>query len=71
MSVVYSDVLHKQKDLFLDDVREDCLRILPNMKQSAHAYLLKPLHKILKVSLLHISRIFFSYPFCVTFWGII
>lgn len=48
---VCSDVLHKQRGLFSEDVAENLLRILPDMKQSAHAYLLKPVHEVLKVSL--------------------
>ncbi|CAI5697053.1 unnamed protein product [Oreochromis niloticus] len=36
------------RDLFPEDVRENCLRGLTEMKQSAHTYLLKPVHKILK-----------------------
>lgn len=47
---VCSDVLHKQRDLFSVGVGENLLRILPDMKQSAHAYLLKPVHQVLKVS---------------------
>ncbi|XP_039459627.1 tumor necrosis factor alpha-induced protein 2-like [Oreochromis aureus] len=36
------------RDLFPEDVRENCLRGLTEMKQSAYTYLLKPVHKILK-----------------------
>ncbi|KAI3367095.1 hypothetical protein L3Q82_008160 [Scortum barcoo] len=42
------DVLTKRKHLFIEDVRETCLLALPDMKQSAHTYLLKPVHEVLK-----------------------
>lgn len=48
---VLSEVLQKQKTLFTDDVREECLRILGDMRRAAHQYLLKPVHEALKVSL--------------------
>uniref|UniRef100_A0A3P9AZC2 Tumor necrosis factor alpha-induced protein 2-like n=1 Tax=Maylandia zebra TaxID=106582 RepID=A0A3P9AZC2_9CICH len=35
-------------DLFPENVRENCLQVLTEMKQSAHTYLLTPVHKILK-----------------------
>ncbi|KAE8290327.1 hypothetical protein D5F01_LYC12049 [Larimichthys crocea] len=44
----FSDVLQKKSHLFPNDVRENCLLILPDMKQTAHAYLLKPIHEALK-----------------------
>ncbi|KAM9341656.1 tumor necrosis factor alpha-induced protein 2 isoform 2-T2 [Symphorus nematophorus] len=44
----FSDVLVKKSHLFPDDVQEKCLLILPDMRQSAHAYLLKPVHEVLK-----------------------
>uniref|UniRef100_A0A3P8PJ96 Exocyst complex component Sec6 n=1 Tax=Astatotilapia calliptera TaxID=8154 RepID=A0A3P8PJ96_ASTCA len=37
-----------EHDLFPEDVRENCLQVLTEMKQSAHTYLLTPVHKILK-----------------------
>ncbi|CAI5697054.1 unnamed protein product [Oreochromis niloticus] len=36
------------RDLFPEDVRENCLQVLTEMKQSAHTYLLTPVHKVLK-----------------------
>lgn len=47
---VCRDVLDKNKELFTEDVRESSLHVLTDMKQSAHAYLLKPVHDVLKVS---------------------
>nr|XP_046269277.1 tumor necrosis factor alpha-induced protein 2-like isoform X2 [Scatophagus argus]XP_046269278.1 tumor necrosis factor alpha-induced protein 2-like isoform X2 [Scatophagus argus] len=44
----FSDVLQQQSHLFPEDVRKTCLLILPDMKQSAHRYLLKPVHEALK-----------------------
>ncbi|KAG8013091.1 Tumor necrosis factor alpha-induced protein 2 [Nibea albiflora] len=44
----FSDVLQKKSHLFPNDVREICLLVLPDMKQTAHAYLLKPIHEALK-----------------------
>lgn len=46
---VCRDVLVKTRHLFLEDVQESCLLVLPDMKQSAHTYLLKPVHEVLKV----------------------
>ncbi|XP_035761765.1 tumor necrosis factor alpha-induced protein 2-like [Neolamprologus brichardi] len=43
----FRDFLVKH-DLFPEDVRENCLQVLTEMKQSAHTYLLTPVHKILK-----------------------
>ncbi|XP_063355997.1 tumor necrosis factor alpha-induced protein 2-like isoform X2 [Pelmatolapia mariae] len=43
----FRDLLVKS-DLFPEDVRENCLQVLTEMKQSAHTYLLTPVHKILK-----------------------
>ncbi|XP_063355184.1 tumor necrosis factor alpha-induced protein 2-like isoform X1 [Pelmatolapia mariae] len=37
-----------EHDLFPEDVRENCLQVLTEMKQSAHTYLLTPVHKVLK-----------------------
>ncbi|XP_039897367.1 tumor necrosis factor alpha-induced protein 2-like isoform X3 [Simochromis diagramma] len=37
-----------EHDLFPENVRENCLQVLTEMKQSAHTYLLTPVHKILK-----------------------
>ncbi|XP_039459626.1 tumor necrosis factor alpha-induced protein 2-like [Oreochromis aureus] len=37
-----------EHDLFPENVREKCLQVLTEMKQSAHTYLLTPVHKILK-----------------------
>uniref|UniRef100_A0A668TGY7 Tumor necrosis factor, alpha-induced protein 2b n=1 Tax=Oreochromis aureus TaxID=47969 RepID=A0A668TGY7_OREAU len=36
------------RNLFPEDVRENCLPVLTEMKQSAYTYLLTPVHKILK-----------------------
>ncbi|XP_067336609.1 tumor necrosis factor alpha-induced protein 2-like [Channa argus] len=44
----FSDVLTKNRYLFPDDVQEDCLSVLTDMKQSAHTYLIKPVHEVLK-----------------------
>ncbi|XP_076604047.1 tumor necrosis factor alpha-induced protein 2-like [Chaetodon auriga] len=44
----FSDVLHKKSHLFPEEVQRDCLLILDDMKQSAHTYLLKPVHENLK-----------------------
>lgn len=46
-----SEVLQKQNMLFTDDVRQECLIILGDMKRAAHEYLLKPVHEALKVRL--------------------
>uniref|UniRef100_A0A3Q3WVK3 Uncharacterized protein n=1 Tax=Mola mola TaxID=94237 RepID=A0A3Q3WVK3_MOLML len=54
----FSDVLSKQSNLFSMDVRQDCLHILSDMRQSAHAYLLKPVHESLKVSFIRFQRRF-------------
>ncbi|XP_034715252.1 tumor necrosis factor alpha-induced protein 2 isoform X2 [Etheostoma cragini] len=42
------DVLNKKKQLFTEDVRESLLHVLTDMTQSAHSYLLKPVHDVLK-----------------------
>uniref|UniRef100_A0A8C7Y0B9 Uncharacterized protein n=1 Tax=Oryzias sinensis TaxID=183150 RepID=A0A8C7Y0B9_9TELE len=42
------DFLHKKTHLFPGTVREDCLCVLADMKQSACNYLLSPVHKVLK-----------------------
>ncbi|KAL3969142.1 tumor necrosis factor alpha-induced protein 2 [Sarotherodon galilaeus] len=44
----FRDFIITESHLFPEDVRENCLRGLTEMKQSAHTYLLKPVHKILK-----------------------
>ncbi|XP_051812544.1 tumor necrosis factor alpha-induced protein 2 isoform X2 [Acanthochromis polyacanthus] len=44
----FSDVLVRKKLLLPEDVRESCLCVLTDMRQSAHAYLLNPVHKVLK-----------------------
>ncbi|XP_031729063.1 tumor necrosis factor alpha-induced protein 2 isoform X1 [Anarrhichthys ocellatus] len=44
----FRDVLNKKRHLFIEDVRKNCLHVLTDMKQSAHAYLLKPVHEVLK-----------------------
>ncbi|XP_023268718.1 tumor necrosis factor alpha-induced protein 2 [Seriola lalandi dorsalis] len=44
----FRDVLSKNGHLFLEDVRQNCLHVLTDMKESAHAYLLNPVHKELK-----------------------
>ncbi|XP_039897390.1 tumor necrosis factor alpha-induced protein 2-like [Simochromis diagramma] len=44
----FRDFLIMESHLFPENVRENCLRSLTEMKQSAHTYLLTPVHKILK-----------------------
>lgn len=44
------DVLSRMTHLVPDGVRLECLSLLSDMTQSAHAYLLSPVHKVLKVS---------------------
>lgn len=44
------DVLNESGHLFVEDVRQNCLRVLSSMKESAHAYLLHPVYESLKVS---------------------
>nr|XP_019960318.1 PREDICTED: tumor necrosis factor alpha-induced protein 2 [Paralichthys olivaceus] len=44
----FRDVLEKNADLFQEDARRNCLRVLTDMKESAHVYLLSPVHKALK-----------------------
>ncbi|XP_019734279.1 tumor necrosis factor alpha-induced protein 2 isoform X1 [Hippocampus comes] len=41
--------LSTQSRLFPEDVREGCLSVLSDMKQSAHDYLLNPVHRNLKL----------------------
>lgn len=48
---VSRDVLENKRHLFTEDVQKNCLHVLADMKQSAHTYLLKPVHDGLKVSL--------------------
>ncbi|CAI5697056.1 unnamed protein product [Oreochromis niloticus] len=43
----FKDFLVKH-DLFPEDVQKNCLPVLTEMKQSAHTYLLTPVHKVLK-----------------------
>ncbi|XP_032381748.1 tumor necrosis factor alpha-induced protein 2 isoform X2 [Etheostoma spectabile] len=42
------DVLNNNKQLFTEDVRGSLSHVLTDMKQSAHSYLLKPVHDVLK-----------------------
>ncbi|XP_035530467.1 tumor necrosis factor alpha-induced protein 2-like isoform X2 [Morone saxatilis] len=44
----FTDVLLNRSQLFPKEVQEHCLLILRDMKQSAHMYLLKPVHETLK-----------------------
>ncbi|XP_030574338.1 tumor necrosis factor alpha-induced protein 2-like [Archocentrus centrarchus] len=44
----FRDFLTTKSHLFPEDVRENCLQVLTEMKQSAHTYLLNPVHKVLK-----------------------
>ncbi|XP_070698095.1 tumor necrosis factor alpha-induced protein 2-like [Pempheris klunzingeri] len=44
----FRDVLEKKSHLFPQDVQENCLHVLTHMEQSAHMYLLKPVHEVLK-----------------------
>lgn len=44
----FRDVLVRKKHLFPEDVQKNCLSVLTDMKQSAHTYLLSPVHKVLK-----------------------
>ncbi|XP_020505357.1 tumor necrosis factor alpha-induced protein 2 isoform X1 [Labrus bergylta] len=44
----FMELFNKKHHLFQDDVRTKCLQILTDMKQSAHTYLLKPVHVVLK-----------------------
>ncbi|XP_069016953.1 tumor necrosis factor alpha-induced protein 2-like isoform X1 [Embiotoca jacksoni] len=44
----FRDFLDRRSRLFPDDVRRNCLCVLTDMKQSAHTYLLSPVHKVLK-----------------------
>ncbi|XP_041809815.1 tumor necrosis factor alpha-induced protein 2-like isoform X2 [Chelmon rostratus] len=44
----FSDILHGNIHLFPEEVQNNCLLILADMKQSAHSYLLKPVHENLK-----------------------
>ncbi|XP_047466534.1 tumor necrosis factor alpha-induced protein 2-like [Mugil cephalus] len=41
-------VLDKKSHLFQEEVQRSCLDVITNMKQSAHMYLLSPVHKNLK-----------------------
>ncbi|XP_047467786.1 tumor necrosis factor alpha-induced protein 2-like isoform X2 [Mugil cephalus] len=44
----FRDVLVNKSHLFQEEVRRSCLDVVTNMKQSAHTYLLSPVHKNLK-----------------------
>ncbi|KAM7376384.1 hypothetical protein PAMP_006125 [Pampus punctatissimus] len=44
----FRDFLVRKSNLFPDDVRGDCLSVLTDMKQSAHTYLISPVHEVLK-----------------------
>ncbi|XP_049595954.1 tumor necrosis factor alpha-induced protein 2 [Syngnathus scovelli] len=44
----FRDFLTTHSHLFPEDVRENCLSVLANMRQSAHMFLLCPVHKNLK-----------------------
>ncbi|XP_039993957.1 tumor necrosis factor alpha-induced protein 2-like isoform X2 [Xiphias gladius] len=44
----FREVLDKRGHLFLEGVRENCLRVLTDMKESAHTYLLSRVHEVLK-----------------------
>ncbi|KAF1374411.1 hypothetical protein PFLUV_G00228820 [Perca fluviatilis] len=44
----FRDVLDKNKELFTEDVRKSLLHVLTDMKQTAHAYLLKHVHDVLR-----------------------
>lgn len=42
-------VLEKQSNFFSQEMHKNFEKILPDMRKSAHAYLLQPVHKALKV----------------------
>ncbi|CAL8283110.1 unnamed protein product [Lota lota] len=44
----FRDYIVKKADLFPDDVKEGCLHTLSSVKESAHTWLLSPVHKALK-----------------------
>ncbi|KAM9354476.1 tumor necrosis factor alpha-induced protein 2 [Pholidichthys leucotaenia] len=44
----FRNFLHGKKNLFPDGVRDSCVCVLKDMKESAHTYLLSPVHKVLK-----------------------
>ncbi|XP_041669012.1 tumor necrosis factor alpha-induced protein 2-like isoform X2 [Cheilinus undulatus] len=44
----FMELLSKKRHLFQEDVRTKCLQVLAHMKESAHTYLLKPVHDVLK-----------------------
>ncbi|XP_033497952.2 tumor necrosis factor alpha-induced protein 2 isoform X1 [Epinephelus lanceolatus] len=44
----FRDVLEKKSHLLKKDVQKNCLDVLADMEQSAHTYLLKPVHEALK-----------------------
>uniref|UniRef100_UPI0037E91355 tumor necrosis factor alpha-induced protein 2-like isoform X1 n=2 Tax=Semicossyphus pulcher TaxID=241346 RepID=UPI0037E91355 len=44
----FTEVLNNRSHLFQEDVQRNCLQILSHMKESAHTYLLKPVHEALK-----------------------
>lgn len=43
------DFIVEKSDLFPEDVRESCLSLVTAMKETAHTYLLNPMHEALKV----------------------
>uniref|UniRef100_A0AAQ4NXB1 Tumor necrosis factor, alpha-induced protein 2b n=1 Tax=Gasterosteus aculeatus aculeatus TaxID=481459 RepID=A0AAQ4NXB1_GASAC len=44
----FRDFLNTKRNLFTEEVGKDCLLVLTDMKLSAQAYLLKPVHEVLK-----------------------
>ncbi|KAM8913463.1 tumor necrosis factor alpha-induced protein 2-like isoform 2-T2 [Spinachia spinachia] len=44
----FRDFLHTKRRLFTQEVWEHCRHVLTDMKLSAHSYLLKPVHEVLK-----------------------
>lgn len=59
MWFICREVLETKSSLFLEDERVKCLSVLDEMKQSAHMYLLNPVHDSLKVRF-YTSRITFK-----------
>ncbi|XP_029317293.1 tumor necrosis factor alpha-induced protein 2 isoform X2 [Cottoperca gobio] len=52
----FRDVLVKKRHLFTEDVQKNCLHLLTDIEQSAHAYLLKPVHVVLKPEYYKLGR---------------